>query len=518
MGKTSFLRSSEIALRKAKKLDEAVWAKIDLLPFHDRPFEISNVNAMLNLLCTRLQTAVADATQALSGKYDTEDWSHLRDIYNQEVRRFQKARYPEATDADPAYLEAARQYVWDLCHKDPQDHLVRVIRWLTWNCRLPVVVVLDNSDQLGLDFQEFLYKLSETIQRSTCAVTILVLRTEALLSHRIREHALASVGEQFHIEKAPLPVVLQRRFELIEKVLENTSVDTPQHKVARERMSVLMDTLEYEAKLGSDTFRIIDSAGNGSLRDSLRAVAAVFRSSPRLMDRLVSDQHQHGEARLRPDRALRALLKDDLTGADPTRLMPNVFIVESQVIVPYSMGVRLMQQVRSKAALAEYTVSALLNDFSIAGVDRSVAHRVLSRLRSDRFLAVAHIFPEVRENDVLRVTALGDVVLDIVLYLHDYYDQMVFDTVIYDRDVYNELRSTWNSDAEFRQKFHAMGRRFATAIIADDQLLLRRLNLSFLEAVVAAQIPGVKAIAESSAIGENTNPRIPAVRKPEQKH
>ncbi len=510
VGKTSFLRSAELSLKKSKKLEQAVWAKVDLLPFSDRPFEIENVNSMLHLLCNRVQASVAEATQALGGRYDTQKWSHLRDIYNQEVRQFQKGRFPDSDDSDQDYIAQARQFVWDLSQKDPQDHLVRVIRWLTWNCRLPVVLVLDNSDQLGLEFQEFLYKLSETFQRSTCAVTILVLRTEALLSHRIMEHALATVGEQYQVEKAPLPVVLKRRFEVIESTILSSADEAPQAKVARERLSVLMETLEHEASVGSDAFRLIDGAGNGNLRESLRAVAAVFRASPKLMDRLVADQARHGRARLRANNAIRALLKEDLTGGEP-KLMPNVFLVESQVVVPYSLGVRVLQQVKSKAALAEYTVALVLNDFSIAGVDRGVVARVLTRLRRNRFLSIAHIHQEMREVDVLRVTPLGDVLLDIVLGLRNYYDQMVFDTHIYDPDVYHDLRSTWNSNAEWGLKLQTMGRRFAKAVADDDEAFRRRLTLSVMEPVISAQISGVVAVAageaEHNAVTAVPNPR-----------
>ena len=490
IGKTSFLRHCERTLKKTGKLQEAVWVKVDLLPFQDRPFEIENLNDMLVLLCNRIQSKVSESTDLMSGRYDPDSWDHLRDIYNQEVRRFQKARFPGSNDSDVLYIEEARKYVWELSRKDPQDHLVRVIRWLTVHCRLPVVIVLDNSDQLGLGFQEFLYKLCETLQQGTCALTVLVLRTEALLSHRIREHSLASVAEQFHIQRAPLARVLQKRFERVAReISQDRKGETPEQRVARERISVLMDTLQYEADLGSDAFRLIDAVGESSLRDSLRSIAAIFRSSPRFMDRLVADQHKNANARLPVSRAIRALLKEDLNSVEPRKLMPNIFIVESQVTVPYALGFRMLQQVKSKVAVGEYIVGGLLSDFALAGVDRSVAARVLARLRNDRFLAVPHMLPELREADVLRVTGLGDVMLELIIGVRDYCDQMVFETVIYDRALYNDLRSTWNSGADFQMKFAAMGRRFSEAITADDGSWRRGLNISILEPSVASKLP-----------------------------
>ena len=59
VGKTSFLRHCELKLRAANVLEEAVWARIDLLPFADRPFITGEVNFMLDSICTRVQQQVA---------------------------------------------------------------------------------------------------------------------------------------------------------------------------------------------------------------------------------------------------------------------------------------------------------------------------------------------------------------------------------------------------------------------------------------------------------------------------
>jgi hypothetical protein len=440
VGKTTFLRRCEWELREAGELQKAVWARVDLLPFRDRPFEISQIEAILSLISTQIYAVVVAATENMSGSYDPQSFSHLRAIYNAEARRFQKGRFPNSNDSDPVYLEEARRYIWDLSQKDPQEHLLRTVGWLTGN-KLPVVLILDNSDQLGLEFQEYLYKLSGSLQRRTSAVTILVLRTEALASHRIREHAIASVDEYYQIIPAPLPAILKRRFERMQMALNgieanDDTTEGKQRKVASERLATLMETLEYEASVGSEAFRIIDGVGNGSLRDALRATSALFRASPKMMDALVVEAYDKGRARLSSERVLRSLMKEDLRALDSHRLVPNVFVTEDQVLVPYSLGIRLMQQVKSRATVGENTLAQLLNSFAIAGVDRSLCERVLIRLRRDRLLVVPHILPDLRDDDPVSVSSLGEAVLDTFLRFKDYYSQMVFDTHIYDSEVF----------------------------------------------------------------------------------
>lgn len=491
VGKTSFLRHCELSLKESSDSKDAVWARVDLLSFQDRAFDPDDVKEMLNLICRRIQEKVSESTEGLSGKYDPDVWDHLRDIYNSEVRRFQKGRFPDSDDGDIEFLREAREYVWRLKNDDPQEHLLRVIRWLTVNCRLPVIVALDNSDQLGLRFQEFLYTLTETLKSRTSAVIVLVLRTEALSSHVIREHSIASVREQFRVEKAPLSAILKKRFGNLMEKLPMAFPSGPE-KVARDRIAVLMETFEYEGKLGSDSFRLIDAAGNGNLRDNLRAVSAVFRSSPKAMDALVYRQAEDGKSRISLALVLRALMRDDLRNSDKLRLIPNVFEVEGQITMPYSLGIRQLQQVRAKEAQLAYTVAAVLNDFSVAGVDRSIAERALLRMRADRLVAVSHMLPNLRESDEIKLTRLGVILLDVILKEQSYYSRSAFNTYIYRKDVYYDMRSVWVSQQiDYFKKFEAIAKSFIALVIDDDDDFLRRIDVSVLEPVATGPLPGL---------------------------
>lgn len=498
VGKSSFLRHCELLLKKGGKLDQAVWARVDLLPFQDRPFTASDRDEMLQLICREILDQVSVVTESMSGSYDPDEWTHLRDIYNTEVRRFQKSRYPKSDDSDQDYVKNAREYVWAISQKDPQDHLVRVIKWLTLNCKLPVIVALDNSDQLGLPFQEFLYKLSEKLKVTTSAVVILVMRTEALASHSIREHSIASVKEQFLVQKAPLATVLEKRFNRILTRLPHAYPATAQ-KVARDRISVLIETIGYEASLGSQAFQVVQAAGNGSLRDNLKAVSAIFRSSPKAMDKLVVDQHGKGQARLTLAATLRALMKSDLSSADGNKLIPNIFAVDSQLTMPYSLGLRILQHIRAKGTHVNYEFSSLLNDFSIAGIDRLIVERTVQRLRYDRFVAVTHMLPDIRGEDIPKVARLGEVLLDIILNELSYVSRSAIETFIYDKYVYGNMKSAWLSGpGEFQKKFDAIGRLFSNMVREDDILFRQVIETSHLEHSINSPLPGVLSMENSN--------------------
>lgn len=347
VGKSSFLRDCRINLLKSGK--QIIWSQVDLIDFRDRPFDKTSSDEMLYLICKELDGSAAKSAQGLKGNYDPDEWKHLRDIYATEVRQFQKLRFPHSKDDDPVFTDKVREYTWELKQANPHDHLIRLLRWLSHQCRLPVIVVLDNSDQLGLEFQEFLYKIAESMQRKTSAVTILALRTEALASHRLQAHALATVHEQFEVKKAPLGVVLQRRFEAIRnKISAGKRTLKPQQKVTLDRLMALMDTLQKEAQVGSDSFVLLDAVGNESLRDSLRGVAAVFRSSPKKMDSIVAISASGKIARLDVRFIIQAIQKQGQLIHDPKPLIPNIFYSDSSIVFPYTLPVRVLQQVKAK--------------------------------------------------------------------------------------------------------------------------------------------------------------------------
>jgi AAA ATPase domain len=497
VGKTTFLRNCESELRRSGALENVVWARVDLLSFRDRPFQLSQVEAVLAMISANVQAALAVATEAMPGSYDPQEWKHLRDIYNAEARQFQKSRFPNSNDSDLAYIETLRAHIWETSQRDPQEHLLRVVRWLT-NNKLPVVVVLDNSDQLGLEFQEYLHKLAQSIQGRSSAVTILVLQTEALASHRIKAHAIASVDEYFQIQAAPLPVVLKKRFERMGQIVSGMEPepsggdgDRNMRTVVLERLSTLMDTLEHEAATGTEAYQILAAAGNGSLRESLRAIAALFRASPKNMDAMVVAEAQSHDrhAKLKAELVLRALMKEDLRGIDSQRLVPNVFVTEDQVHVPYSLAVRLIQQARSRAAVGECSVEALLNAFAVSGVDRSLCARVLQRLRRERLVSVPHMLPDMREDDTVTVTLLGNAASEVFVRYGDYYAQTVFDTYLYESEVFYLVRQTWNSDDPFPVKFLKMGRYFAGVVQKADDEFRKSIELSQLEPALTGVFP-----------------------------
>lgn len=491
IGKSSFLRSCKSKVMGPQKRQGVVWGQVNLVSFEDRTFDSDSRKEMLQLICRELQNSVSESADSLQGNYNPDKWDHLRDIYSKEMKKFRDSLFPNSHDDDLEYLKEARKYVWELKERDPQDHLIRLIKWLSMNCSLQVVLVLDNSDQLGLEFQEFLYKLAESIQQQTSAVTVLVIRTEALVSHRIRAHSLASVHEQFAIQQAPLSVVLQKRINAMYQAIKKVSTaNNPKLPIVIDRLLTFLDVLQYETQIGSEAFGILDCAGNGTLRFGLEAVSAVFRDSPKRMDKLVADQYRKPQVRLRSDHVLQAILKYNNYKSDKKPLIPNIFSTDASIIIPHSLGIRLLQQVHGKTATTgQYFLKDLYIDFAMAGMEVELIQRVVKRLIQDKLLSVPHMFDDPRDVDPIKLTHLGKGLLSNILIQHVYYEHYAFEAVIYDEQKYIDMRSIWNSGGEAWKRFRALGASFLHMVQDDDLALRRESFLSNLEPALAVDFP-----------------------------
>lgn len=488
IGKTSYLRQLRPSFlqRNAELKPGAIWASIDLLDFHDEPFSTESTQRMAARISEELRSRVACCAQDLQFNLDPEEWRHLRDIYNIEARRFQKERYPESDDTDEEYLRELRKYIWELKNNDPQQHLIRTVFWLTTKQRVPTVIVLDNSDQLGLEFQEFLYQLSIGIRRKTSAVTILCLRTEALLSHRIKRHSLANVEESYEVQRASLIDIMVRRCAEMELQLRSTSsrTENPNLHVALDRLGVLISTLKTCFEQNLEPARLIRTAGNGNLRTTFEAVARVFRLDSKEMDNMVVAEHKYGSAKLKTYLVLRAVLRERsgrYQSSSPGCLIPNVFPVDLARRQPPSLVLRLLLHIRGKCTPESApTLSSVTSDFACAGADPKLVRRVLSHMRLKNLLAVPHMLPDISDDDTLRITILGEGMLD-VINTTSYLDAVLWDTVIYDRGVFQNLQKLWSRGPRTRDTYRQLRATFRTYLLSEDSSFRHQLVDQFIE-------------------------------------
>ena len=508
VGKSSFVRT--LYARNSAK--ESLWVVVDLIDFKDHPFDAKVAGEMAALLGRRVRDRVSEEAEKLGRRNaDPDEWNHLRDIYNAEVRAFQKGKFPGSDDSDSRFIEQVRDYVWKLREADPQDHLVRTLRWLTGHCKIPVVLILDNSDQLGLEFQEFLFKLAESAQTRSSAITVLALRTEALVSHRLRAHALATVVEKYEIRRPSLVEVLKRRFEVVIERLHGLATPDEAYRVATERLEALMDTLLEDARSGGEAASIIEALGNGNLRRALQGLASVFRPDQKVMDSLVAAHGTRRRATL-PARYLRRSILNG-TGSrynsdDPDCLIPNVYQGETSLKTPHTLPIRVLQHLDHRAFGGEApTVGEIASDFSMAGVDREFIWRLIARMRRQQLVAVPHMNKDVGDSDGVRLTVLGTSMLRDWFRDQEYLKAAAFDTVIYDERVYTSMVSSWRDHRiPAATRFAVIENTFVDYLLEDDRRLREGLNLDLLSPVVREAL----ALKATGAAGRSTGASVPA--------
>lgn len=492
IGKSSYVRHmrQSVLSGKAKGLDgRFIWAHLDLLSFRDTEFDKGR-DRIVAYIAEKLRGLIAESAQSLGGNFDPEQWKHLRDIYNKEARRFQKERFPDSDDSDSIYLNELRAYIFRIKESSARDHLVRTLTWLTKTIGCPTVVVLDNSDQLGLEFQEYLYDIAATIERETTVVTILCLRTEALMSHRVRAHAIARIEERFEVQRPALSRLVRARFEEIERQIigQFRSKADPSLIVALDRFSVLLSCVSEDLKSGGEIARIIETIGNGGIRRTLRTLSFVFKQEQKVMDQLVTqDAKRPGTARLQADFVLRAILRAGrgrYTSADTSNVVPNVLTVSRTVKEPHSLSLYMLRYVSVMAASGDgkgVAVHSVISGFSYAGVDPGlVKHRAEFLWRSG-LLEIPTMSESIRDDDYVQVTVLGRGMLEWLVARNSYLDAVLWDTTIYDNAVFSKLSKAFD---DFRSSgsfmFEQMRNIFWEYMSADEALFRRQYSLDTL--------------------------------------
>jgi len=523
IGKSSYLRHLGKRLEdKGTSRNRCIWVRADLLPFRERAYSDDASDAIIEKLSELLRDGVAQAAQRLRHDADPEEWKHLRDIYNRESHRFQKERYPDSDDSDPVYLEAVRDYVFKLKERDAREHFVRTVEWLTGKLSIPTVLVLDNSDQLGLDFQEYLYDLASTLDRRTSAVTIICLRTDALSSHRIRDHSLARIEERYEVRRPPLVDVLKRRFDEVERYLKPRvdSTKDPNVKVAFERIWALLQTITRDFREGLSASQIIELVGNNNLRRTFEAISRVFKQDPRVMDRLVVTLARNpSRARLEPNFVLRAILKGT-TGryrsSDPNTLIPNIFSVdtgaeEHHLLASYILRHLLLTQERDDAA----SLGAVVSSLALAGLDPERVRKALGNLHRWQLIEAGHMLGELRDSDVLRATRLGEGMIQTLIEENEYLDAIAWDTIIYDEFVFSALARIWRQGPR-KTRYATLRSRFRQYLENRESAFRDTFLLHSLPgAAWAGPIIGLKHKKPRS--GPTTSHRGRTAAKPEQK-
>jgi hypothetical protein len=204
-GKTTFLRRFANIVDRDFVERFTVWLHIDFLPIGNvRQNEIE-----LELRAFVYQRIREQVNQRFPQLFGTG--AQIRALFNEEIKQAERTRLYGLDEGSLEWNRAVNALVDELDRSD--EFTVRAaLRSMRRNGRR-IAVVLDNTDQLGENFQESVFLLAQKLSSDYEALCVVTLREEKFFAAYRRGIFDAFGDRRFHIGSPDLRQVLRKRLE-----------------------------------------------------------------------------------------------------------------------------------------------------------------------------------------------------------------------------------------------------------------------------------------------------------------
>ena len=205
-GKTTFLRRFSLVVNPGFLRQYCIWVQIDFLA-------VGNVE-----LATQQNRISEYVYQQLRKKIESdypdripESGDAIRALFAEQLERAKKTRLYEIPEGSTEWTKEVGQIV-DALYTSDRDFVSALLKNLAKK-GLRLVIVLDNTDQLGEEFQEQIFLFAQRLSQEHRALCIVTLREERFFAAFRRGIFDAFGDRRFHIGAPDLGRVLRKRLE-----------------------------------------------------------------------------------------------------------------------------------------------------------------------------------------------------------------------------------------------------------------------------------------------------------------
>lgn len=260
-GKTTFLRRFALVVDPGFIRRYCVWAHVDFLT-------LGNVEA------SRLDPEIRRfAYQEIRHQIDRDhpekvpkDGAQVRELFRPALDRAERTTLygiPEGS-VERARIEGE---LVDRLESTDEEYVSALLRKLAYN-GLRTVLVLDNTDQLGEDFQEKVFLFAQNLSQTHKALCIVSLREERFFAAFRRGIFDAFGDRRFHIGSPDLARVLKARLTYGVKKLRTSDADLKPDELAQLE-TLLTALIRSVTRRGASIVRMLACVSNGDMRHAL---------------------------------------------------------------------------------------------------------------------------------------------------------------------------------------------------------------------------------------------------------
>ena len=263
-GKTTFLRRFVMIDRGFVK-NYCIWVHIDFLPIGN--VEESKIDSEVRRFV--YQAIRKELTRAYASNIP-HSGSEIRQLFSEELERAERTRLYSIPRDSPEWTKEANAIIDSLYNNDAVFVDALLKRFIVNGLR--PVFVLDNTDQLGEQFQERVFLLAQKLSQEHQALSIVALREEKFFAAFRRGIFDAFGDRRFHIGSPDLRLVLRRRLDYgrqkFGSLMQEDRADLSQEELGD--VNVLLEVLIRSTTYGNaNIVRMLACVSNGDMRHAL---------------------------------------------------------------------------------------------------------------------------------------------------------------------------------------------------------------------------------------------------------
>ncbi len=241
-----------------------IWTHVDFLPFGN-----IDQNVVDSEVRSFVYRQIRNELVRLYSSNIPSSGSEIRQLFSSELERAERTKLYSIPPDSPEWTKEVNAIVEALYSDDAAfvDALLR--KFVTGGLR--PVFVLDNTDQLGEQFQERVFLLAQKLSQEHKALSIVALREEKFFAAFRRGIFDAFGDRRFHIGSPDLRKVLQRRLnygrEKFQRIMQEGNYLSKEELLD---IDTLLDVLIRSTTSGNaNIVRMLACVSNGDMRHAL---------------------------------------------------------------------------------------------------------------------------------------------------------------------------------------------------------------------------------------------------------
>ncbi|HEV2678369.1 MAG TPA: hypothetical protein VGV37_27825 [Aliidongia sp.] len=415
------------------------------------------------------------------------NWNDLQALYQGDYVRRSKGVDAQLYNRDKqAFKEKFGQYMDDQVERDREGYLSRLLRDVVDNRKKLPILVVDNTDEFGLEYKEKIFQYCQSIRRGANHCLLIFPATDKSAWQFSKTDIFNIYASKSFFLPTPSPrEVFRKRVDYLRGKISDFGVGkTKAGYFMNKGIKVTIPNLEGFASLVENIFvdqdfasRCIGEISNYNIRKTLKLSKRVITSAYLDIEDIVK-YYIVGQIKTPSQEGfMSALMCGDYNyfKNDDDHHIFSIFQVSPGIRQSPLLYLRILLLLRLKHLASDedenryLSAQSIYQYFDIIGISElSIEKSLLALLESELIEPYDLSAPDLSQSQKLAITHSGLAHIEMALFNPVYFEQMALTTRIPDLEVVKRLQEILHSDATYDEYTAQLRDVFATYLRAED--------------------------------------------------